>query len=165
MHSHGWLSEPTSTMGVDTVWELQSPVRFSGPDNWSIWREGVFCHSFGAQWSRPWANRVIHNAFLTHLGQFFGMYAETPRLGLSAALQILASSCLFALLSLHTQLCFHQLSKSQTVCSFSAGPVCILHFAFCILCISDLLFPVSLGLPGRSAQISDFSAFPFHFQP
>jgi hypothetical protein len=23
LHSHGWLSEQTSTMGVDTVWKLQ----------------------------------------------------------------------------------------------------------------------------------------------
>jgi hypothetical protein len=85
LHSHGWLSEHTSTMGVDTIWRLQQPIKSSGPHDWSIVLEGVLCHSSGRRWIQQWANWAFHSTFLTPLGQFSGMYAETPRLGLSAA--------------------------------------------------------------------------------
>lgn len=134
LHSHGWLSEQTSTMGVDTVWKLQSPVKSSEPHDWPILLEGVLWHSFGGRWIRQWANRAFHSAFLTPLGQFSGMYAESPRLGLSAAFKYSTQSCLFALLSLHTQQCFHQLPNSQTVL-FSFCILFCIGFSFCILCI------------------------------
>lgn len=91
--------------------------------------------------------------------------------GTVRSLQILASSCLFALLSLHTQQCFHQLPNSQTVKqSFVHFASCFaLDSAFAYFALFDSfrstrltrllrLFRLFLGVPGRSPQISDFSA-------
>lgn len=97
--------------------------------------------------------------------------------GLSPGLQIVASSCLFALLSLHTQQCFHQLPNSQTtvfsVCTFASLHLHPLHSivlaSHTTRAISaDLRFLrlspalIKSGRPSRSAAVRSISLVANH---